>query len=326
MTRYVTRRLANMAAIWIGLTLLVFLLLRLAPGSPVDLLVGENPTPEQIRELNHRFGFDQPLYVQYFTFLSDIVHGRLGTSIAFQAPAADLVFGRLPATIELTLCATAITIALAIPLGVLMGVRRGTWMDRAGTVVAISGVSAPGFWVGVMLAIVFSVKLGWFATSGRGAPLPEAVLALLGGDPEPLGGSLRHLVLPAVTLAAFEMAFVSRIMRSTILEEIRQVYVRAARARGLPFYLVVAKHVVRNALLPVITVLGLELSGLIGGAVIIEAVFAWPGVGQLVYQAVSGRDYPLAQAGILIIGAFVIVINFLVDLSYGVIDPRIRHR
>lgn len=325
MLRYIVRRLANIVLVLFGLTLFVFLLLRLAPGSPVNLLVGELTTPEQIAELERQFGLDRPLHVQYANFLNDILHGDLGESIVFQSSAAGLVMEHLPATIELTLCATLLTIVVAIPLGVLIAVKRQSWMDYVGTILTMSGVSIPAFWLGIMLILFFAVKLGWVPTSGRGTPLWLAVGDALSGDVGSLRESLRHLALPTITLSSFQMAFLSRMTRSSILEELGQNYVRAARARGLPNVLVLTKHALRNALLPVITVLGLEIGSLIGGAVITEAVFAWPGVGQLLYRAVSGRDYTLAQAGILMIGVFVTFITLLVDLSYGAIDPRIRY-
>ena len=325
MLGYVLRRLANIVVVLFGLTLFVFLLLRLAPGSPVNLLAGEMATQEDIRALERQFGLDKPLPVQYANFLEDLLRGDLGESIVFLSSAADLVLERLPATIELTLCATLLTVVVAIPLGLLIAIKRHSWIDYAGTIFTMSGVSVPAFWLGIMLILLFAVQLDWVPTSGRGEPIWSAVATAFSGNLQPLGESLRHLALPTITLSAFQMAFLSRMTRSSILEELGANYVRAARARGLPYPLVLTKHALRNAILPVITVLGLEIGSLIGGAVITEAVFAWPGVGQLLYRAVSGRDYPLAQAGILIVGAFVTLITLLVDLSYGLIDPRIRY-
>lgn len=326
MAGYVTRRALNIIVVLLGMTLFVFLLLHLAPGSAVYRLVGEQTTVEQIRALEQQFGLDQPLPVQYVRFVAGLLRGDLGTSIIYSTPASDLMFDRLPATIELALAATLLTLVISVPLGILMAVKRGTPIEHLGTLFAISGVSVPSFWLGVMLIIIFSVELGMFASSGKGPPLVEGVIDLVRfGDPLPLGDALRHLVLPAVTLSVFQMAFLARLTRSSILEELGQNYVVAARARGLPRFLVITKHALRNALLPVITVFALELGSLIGGAVITEAVFAWPGVGQLIFQAVSGRDYPLAQAGILIIGTFVVLMTFVADLSYGLIDPRVRY-
>lgn len=325
MIRYIARRAANIVVVLFGMTLFVFLLLHLAPGSPVYRLVGELGTAEDIAALERQFGLDQPLPVQYMRFIGDAVQGDLGTSVIYHTSAAALLFDRLPATIELTLTATLVTIVVAVPLGILISIRRGTWIEHAGTLITISGVSIPSFWLGIMLIIIFAVELGWFATSGKGPPLSDGIVLLLYGEPQSLMETLRRLVLPAITLSAFQMAFLSRLTRSSILEELGQNYVLAARARGLPRFLVITKHALRNALLPVLTVFGLELGSLIGGAVITEGVFAWPGVGQLIFQAVSGRDYPLAQAGILIVGTFVVLTTFLVDLAYGLVDPRIRY-
>lgn len=325
MLRYVARRTVNIVVVLFGMTVFVFLLLHLAPGSPVYRLVGEQTPPEQIAELEHQYGLDRPLYVQYGAFLANALQGDLGTSIIYSTPAADLLFQRLPATLELTLAATTLTLLISIPIGIVISVHRGTWVDHAGTLFTISGVSVPSFWLGLMLILIFSVELGWFAVSGKGPPIAEGVVEAVYGDLGPLGRTLRHLILPAITLSAFQLAFLSRLTRSSILEELGQNYIRAARARGLPSFLVLTKHALRNALLPVLTVFGLELGSLIGGAVITEGVFAWPGVGQLIFQAVSGRDYPLAQAGILIIGTFIVLLTFVVDLAYGLIDPRVRY-
>ncbi|HEU5287205.1 MAG TPA: ABC transporter permease [Candidatus Limnocylindria bacterium] len=325
MLRYVVRRTANIVIVLIGMTVFVFLLLHLAPGSPVYRLVGEQTTPEEIVELERKFGLDQPLHVQYLRFVSGALQGDLGTSVIYSTSASDLLIERLPATLELTLAATVLTLIVAIPTGIIISVRRKTWVDYAGTLFTIAGVSVPSFWLGLMLILIFSVDLGWFAVSGKGPPLVDAIVDAVYLDFGTLGKALRHLVLPTITLSAFQLAFLSRLTRSSILEELGQNYVRAARARGLPRFLVITKHALRNALLPVLTVFGLELGSLIGGAVITEGVFAWPGVGQLIFQAVSGRDYPLAQAGILIIGTFVVLLTFLVDLAYGFVDPRIRY-
>jgi peptide/nickel transport system permease protein len=323
---YFARRLVNSAAVLFLLTVFVFMLLRLAPGSPVYILLGPDASQEQVDRLTHELGFDQPLHVQYLRFISDLLRGDLGVSLIYQTSAAQLVVQRLPATLELAACAIALGLVLAIPIGIVTGVRRQSWVDHAGSIFTVAGVSAPAFWLGAVLIIAFSVNLRWFATSGRGLPLPDALALAAAGNPGPLADSLRHLILPTVTLAAFQMAFIARLTRSSILEELGQNYIRAARARGLPYSLVVIRHALRNALLPVITVLGLEISSLVGGAVITESVFAWPGVGQLIFSAVSGRDYPLAQAGILITAVFVVAVSLVVDMSYGVLDPRIRYR
>ena len=326
MARYFVRRVLNSIVVLIGFSGFLFLLLRLAPGSPVALLLPEEHTAAQVRLLTDQLGLNQPIWVQYWHFISEIAHGNLGDSIAYQSPAWPIVVQRLPATIELSVCALVLVVFIAIPLGTAMGVKRRTLVDRGGTVATLIGVSTPVFLLGSILIIVLAVRFQIFPVFGRGPAITSAVGSIFtSGDFGPLGDSLSHLVLPTLTLGAFEMAFLARIARGSLLEELGQPYVRAARARGVPYPLVVLKHVVRNAVLPVVTVLGLEVGGLLGGAVITETVFAWPGLGQLLYQSVTGRDYPLAQAGILLIGGFVIGVNLLVDVAYGWIDPRIRY-
>lgn len=326
MTSYVLRRLANIALVLLGMTLFVFVLLRVAPGSPVAFLLGEDATVEAVAELEREMGLDQPFIIQYFRYMTDLASGDFGVSHIYSTDAFRLVAARFPATIELTLAATTLTALVAIPLGIVIAVWRNSWIDYVGSLFGILGVSVPAFWLGFMLILLFAVNLGWVATSGRGPSLVTAFAAMAQGDFAPLQASFRYLILPTVTLASFQLAFVSRMTRSSILEEMSQNYVRAARARGLPRYFVIGKHALRNALLPVVTVLGLEIGSLIGGAIIAEVVFAWPGVGHLIYEAVTARDYPLAQAGILMIGVGVVVVTFAVDLLYGVIDPRVRYR
>jgi peptide/nickel transport system permease protein len=326
MQRYVLRRLVNSVIVLISMTLFVFVLLRMAPGSPISYLIGEMTTAEEIAALERQLGFDQPYYLQYWNFLSGLLAGDFGTSIIYKSPAFELVLERLPATIELTFCATVLSTAVAIPLGILVALRQNTWIDYGGSVAGVLGVSIPNFWLGFMLILLFSVTLGWTATSGRGGPLLMAFGEAVSGDTAALRTALRHIALPALTLSSFQLAFLMRMTRSSILEELGQNYIRAARARGLPRSIVIGKHALRNALLPILTVLGLEIGSLLGGAVVTEAVFSWPGVGHLIYESVSGRDYPLAQAGILVIAAAVVVVTFAVDLLYGVVDPRIRYR
>jgi ABC-type dipeptide/oligopeptide/nickel transport system permease component len=326
MRSYLLRRIGNSAIALLSMTLFVFVLLRMAPGSPVSYLIGEMTTAEEIAELERQLGFDQPYYVQYWDFLSGLLTGDFGQSVIYKTSAFDLVIGRLPATIELTLMATLISTIVAIPLGILVALRQNTWVDYTGSVGGVLGVSVPNFWLGFMLILVFSVMLGWTATSGRGGPIVLGIASALGGDTAPLVRSVRHLALPALTLSSFQLAFMMRMTRSSILEELGQNYIRAARARGLPRSLVIGKHALRNAMLPILTVLGLEIGSLLGGAVVVEAVFSWPGVGHLIYESVSGRDYPLAQAGILVIAASVILVTLVVDMLYGVVDPRIRYR
>jgi ABC-type dipeptide/oligopeptide/nickel transport system permease component len=322
--RYLVRRVSNALVVMLAVTLFTFSLLHLAPGSPVSLLVDETATREEIAAVERRLGLDQPLPVQYMNYVSRILRGDLGDSIVYRKPGFSLVLERLPATLELALFATLVTILVGIPFGVLMALRPRTLSDTVGSFVTLFGVSTPGFWLGLMFILLFAVELGWLPTSGRGPAFGTAVGATFGGHPEQLATTLKHLALPGITLAASNLAFIARLTRSSVLEELSQLYVRAARARGLPWPLVTVKHVLRNALMPTITVLGLEIAGIVGGAVIIETVYGWPGVGQLVFQSIGRRDYPLAQGAILMISSFVVTMTLLVDLAYLYLDPRVR--
>ena len=315
-----------MVLVLLGLTLLVFTLLHLAPGDPVDIMVGQDSTltPAEHAAMEHQLGLDLPLPVQYVLYVSNFLRGDFGRSIRFDQPAFGLVLDRLPATLELAALATFLMVIVSIPAGILVALHRQSLVDYFGSVVTLFGVSIPGFWLGIMLILLFSVNLGWAAPFGRGEPLLAAFGDLFSGDVMTLVDSVQHIALPAITLGSFGMAFLTRLTRGNLQEELNRGYVRAAQARGLPFSLVVVKHALRNALMPVITILGLELGTLIGGAIIIETVFAWPGVGQLIYEAISARDYPLAQTGLLIVGSLVVVLSLLVDIAYAWLDPRIR--
>lgn len=326
MLRYLIRRAGNMFLVLFGLILFVFSLLRLAPGNPVDMLLGEDvaATPEARAALEAALHLDKPLPTQFFFYVYNIFKGDFGESIRLNQPTLGLFLERLPATLELAAVATLLMVMVSIPIGVVVALRRNTAVDYIGTSLTLIGISMPGFWLGMMLILLFAVDLGWAASSGRGDSLISTFGALFMGNPTPLWTSIRHIALPAITLSAFGMAFLTRMMRSNLQDELNRGYVRAAEARGLPFSMVVAKHALRNALLPVVTVLGLELGTLIGGAIIIETVFSWPGVGQLIYQAINARDYPLAQTGILIVGSLVVLLTLLVDVLYAWLDPRIR--
>jgi peptide/nickel transport system permease protein len=321
MKRYLTRRIANALLVMLAVTLFTFTLLHLAPGNPAALMAGEFATADDIARVTERLGLDKPLPQQYFIYVTDLVRGDFGKSILYGTPALALIQQRLPATLELTLLATLLTLVIAVPFGVIMAVKPRALADYAGALVTLFGVSIPSFWLGIVLILIVSVELRWLPTSGRGTPLLDAVLS---GHPDRLVAALRYLALPTITLSAFQLAFIARLTRSSVLEELGQTYVRAARARGLPNSLVMVKHVLRNALMPIITVLGIEIGGLVGGAVIVETVFGWPGVGQLVFQSISRRDYPLAQGAIVMISGFVVVLSLLVDLAYLRLDPRVR--
>lgn len=305
MLAYAIRRLAQSIVVLLGISFIVFVALHLTGNPAAAMLRGGNPTKQDIIAMEHQLGLDKPLPIQYVIFLTNAVHGDLGTSYYFQAPALSIVLERLPATLILTLSSLAISLVIAFPLGVLSAVRRNGVIDFFSRVFALIGISLPNFWLGIMLILVFSVRLGWLPPSGS--------------------GGIRHLILPAVTLGLILTGITTRLIRSSVLEVINHDYVRTARAKGLTYSHVLIKHVVRNALLPVVTYIGLQFGTLLGGAVIIEQVFAWPGVGQLSLGAVNQGDFPVVQAGVLVLAGLIILVNLLVDLSYGFIDPRIHY-
>src|SRR5579862_1571034 len=305
MTRFVLRRLLLTVPVVLGVATLVFSLIHLVPGDPVQAMLGESAAPEDVAQLRTTLGLDRPLAVQYLAFLEGLVAGNLGTSLRTNQPVVAAIAERMPATIELAMAAMLLAVVTAIPLGILAAVRAGTTVDHAATTVALIGISIPNFWLGPILAIVFSVTLGWLPVSGR--------------------GTLAHLVLPAVTLAAPLAAVLARTTRASVIDELRELYVLAARARGVSRLRAVLHHAFRNSLIPIVTVLGLQFGAVLTGAVITETIFAWPGVGRLLIQSIGFRDYPLVQGCILLIAMTYVTVNLLTDLVYGVLDPRIRY-
>jgi peptide/nickel transport system permease protein len=303
MWRYVARRLLQTVIVLWGVSFIAFGVMFLA-GDPALAMVGENWTQEQIAAFRRDMGFDQPWHVQYGRFLSRAVRGDFGVSLRQRQPNLELIFDRMPATLQLAACAMVLSIVVAIPAGVISATRRHSWLDHGASLVAMLGQSMPAFWLGIMLILIFGVGLRWTPVAGRGGPA--------------------HLILPAVTLAAYPIARNARMMRSSILEVLGQAYVTTARAKGLREFVVITRHAMRNALIPVVTLIGLEFGALLGGAVITESIFAWPGVGRLTIQAIYGRDLPLVQAAVIVLAAIFVVINLVVDLFYVVLDPRIR--
>jgi peptide/nickel transport system permease protein len=310
---YVVRRILLALPVLIGVSLLVFAVMRLAPGDPAAIMLGAQATPEDVARLRRDLGLDRPVPVQYLQWMGRVLQGDLGRSIPLGRPVLPEVLLRFKATAVLTAGALVIAVALGLTAGVLAATRQYSWIDKASMGIAVTGVSLPVFWTGIMLILVFALSLRWFPSAGMISPY--------GGG---IGDLLWHLVLPAVTLGTASAAAVARLTRSSVLEIIRQDYVRAARAKGLSEGRVIRHHVLRNALIPVVTVLGLQLGTLVGGAVITEYVFALPGVGRLVVDAVFARDYPLVQGVVLLIALAFIVCNLVVDVLYGWIDPRIR--
>lgn len=298
------RRLLQAVVVLWGVSLIVFFLLRLAPSDPITLLLAETATPQQIAEARRELGFDQPIYVQYLLFMERALQGDLGRSLFYKEPALGVILRSLPNTLLLGGIAFALSIAVALPVGVVSALRRDSLWDYLGVGVALIGQATPPYWLGIMLILVFSVKLRILPTSGSFGP--------------------EYVVLPAVTLAAVLMPIVTRLVRSGMLEVLHEDYVRTARAKGLRERAVVGTHALRNMLIPLVTVLGLQLTSLLGGAVIIEQVFAWPGVGRVAVSAISSRDYPIVQASVLVVSTAFVLMNLLVDVLYAWLDPRIR--
>jgi len=305
MRTYILRRVAQSALTLLGVSVLVFVILRVLPGDPARMLLPDGAPETAVAELNRQLGLREPLIVQYGLFVRSVAHGDFGQSFQYRAPALRVVLERLPATVQLTAAAMLLTIAAGVSLGIVTAVLRGTRYDVAGTILAVLGQSLPNFWLGIMLILLFGVALRWLPTSGF--------------------ASWTSLVLPAVTLAAFPTALVARLTRSSMLEILNRDYVRTGRAKGLTEPSVVLRHALRNAAIPVLTVIGLQIGSLLGGAVITESVFAWPGMGKLIVDAIFFRDFPVVQTVLILSATVFVAINLLVDLLYTVIDPRIRY-
>ena len=288
----------------LGVATLVFALIHLVPGDPAQAMLGETAPQADVLKLRHSLGLDQPLLTQYRTFMTGLVRGDLGTSFRYNVPVTAQIREKLPNTATLAVAAMCFAILFAIPLGILAAVFRGTLVDHAAMTLALVGISMPNFWLGPLLAIVFAVRLGWLPVSGT--------------------GGLSHLILPAVTLGAALSAILARMTRASLLEELRELYVLAARARGLSGMRAVVKHAFRNSLIPIVTIIGLQFGAVLTGTIITETIFAWPGLGRLLIQAISFRDYPLVQGCILFISITYVAMNLLTDLTYGFLDPRIR--
>ncbi|GAA5176804.1 ABC transporter permease subunit [Niveibacterium umoris] len=334
MLAFLLKRLAVVVPTFIGITLLVFSLIRMIPGDPVEALSGERGMePERYARLMHEFGLDRPLPVQYFEFVGRALKGDLGYSIVSHEPVLREFLDRFPATFELALCAILFAMLIGIPAGMLAAVKRNTPIDYGVMGVSLAGYSMPIFWWALLLILFFSVQLGWTPVSGRLDILfdPPRVTGLmlvdawLSGEEGAFRSAASHLILPTLALGTIPLATLARMTRSAMLEVLREDYIRAARAKGLSPFRVVVKHALRNALIPVVTVLGLQVGVLMGGAVLTETIFAWPGIGKWLIEAIHRRDYPVVQGGILLIATLVIVVNLVVDLLYGIINPRIRH-
>ena len=335
MSQLLLRRILLVVPTFLGIIALTFFLIRLAPGDPILLLAGERGvSAERYAELQVQFGFDQPLLVQFADYVWLVLNGNLGTSVVTQTPVFTEFMTLFPATLELAIIAMMIAVSIGIPAGVVAAVRRNTIIDQSITAISLVGYSMPIFWWALLLILLFSVNLGWMPVAGRldfiydietisGFMLIDTLLA---GNQEAFVDALHHLVLPAVVLATIPLAVITRMTRSSMLEVLQQDYIRTARAYGLSEFSVVFRHALRNALIPVITVIGLQVSILLTGAILTETIFSWPGIGKWLLEAVYRRDYPVVQGGVLLIAGLVILVNTVVDLLYYSVNPALRKR
>jgi peptide/nickel transport system permease protein len=304
--RYVVAKLILTIPLLRGVTFALFVIGQLTPGDPVLIMLGERALPEEAARLRTSLGLDLPWYLQYVQFVGNLLHGDLGISYRSKLPVAQEVLSRLPATAELAAAALVFAVVLGLSMGIISAVKRNTIVDRAAILVAMLGSSMPVFWSGLLLIVLFAVQLGWLPASGRGTPA--------------------HLIMPAIALGASGAALIARITRSSMLESLSQDYVRTARAKGLGEQVVVIRHALRNALIPVVTVVGLQIGGLLGGAVLTETVFSWPGIGRLVVQSIEQRDFPVLRASVLLIATIFTLINLALDILFVQLDPRIKYR
>ena len=332
MLRFAVRRLLLLVPILIGLSILVFLWIRALPGGPAASILGERATPEAIAQVERQYGLDRPIYVQYVKYVRSLLRGDLGTSIATRRTVTEEIGRRFPATVELAVAAMIFAVVFGIPLGFFAAKRYGSWVDQSSLVVSLLGISIPVFFLGIVLKYIFSVKLGLLPTVGRidvridtehptGFYVLDSIITL---DFEAFVSVVEHLILPAIALGSIPLAIIARITRASVLDVQNEDYVRTARAKGLDPRVVDRRHVLRNALLPITTVIGLQVGLLLSGAVLTETVFAWPGMGTWLVGAIETRDFPVLQGGILFLALVFVFVNLLVDISYGYINPRIR--
>ena len=332
MLRFVVRRLLLLIPILLGLSILVFGWIRALPGGPAEALLGERATAASIAQIEKQYGLDKPIYVQYGSYLKTVVQGDFGTSITTRQPVIEEIKRRFPATVELALAAGIFSILLGIPLGFLAAKRYGGFLDHASLVGSLLGISIPVFFLGIVLKYIFSVKLGLLPTVGRISVLIDLETptnfyildAIIAGNMEALWDAIKHLILPAVALGSIPLAIIARITRAAVLDVQNEDYVRTARAKGVSPGIVDRRHVLRNALLPITTIIGLQVGLLLSGAVLTETVFAWPGMGTWLVDAIDNRNFPVLQGGILFLAVIFVFVNLIVDLSYALINPRIR--
>ncbi|WP_172373455.1 ABC transporter permease [Sporosarcina jiandibaonis] len=333
MLNYIGKRLLHLIPVLLGMTFIVFMIIRAIPGNPAQMILGQQATKEAVEALTVKLGLDNPWYIQYFKYLGAILKGDLGESMRTHAPVADELWPYLAATAELAIFAIIIAIVVGINAGIISAWFQNSWFDYTAMVLALVGVSMPIFWLGLMEQWLFSLELGWLPTTGRMQvrdPVASitnlyVIDTIIAGRFDQLWQVIRHLILPGFALATIPMAIIARMTRSSMLEVMRSDFIRTARAKGQKMFWVVYKHALKNAIIPVLTVIGLQMGMLLGGAILTETIFAWPGVGRYIYDAIGYRDYPVIQSGILIIAFFFVMINLFVDLLYSFIDPRIKY-
>ena len=333
MVRFLLAKLLYLIPTFLGITIIAFGFVRILPGDPVLLMAGERGvSPERHAELSAQLGFDKPIVMQYLEFLWRLLHGDFGNSLVTKKPVLTEFMALFPATLELGLCAIIIATLIGVPVGVLAAIKRGSWFDQSSMTTALVGFSMPIFWWGLLLIIFFSGTLGWTPVSGRISLMyffPQVtgfmlIDSLLSGQQGAFISAVSHLILPSVVLATIPLAVIARQTRSAMLEVMGEDYVRTARAKGMPSRRVIGVHALRNAMIPVVTTIGLQIGVLMAGAILTETIFSWPGIGKWMIDSISRRDYPVVQSGLLLIAGMVMIVNLLVDLTYGLINPRIR--
>lgn len=335
MLRFIFSKLIYLIPTFIGVTIVAFGFVRILPGDPVLLMAGERGiSPERHAELMANLGFDRPIWEQYLDYVWNVLHGDLGLSLVTKKPVITEFMSLFPATAELALCAIILAVLIGVPAGVFAAVKRGSWFDQASMGAALVGYSMPIFWWALLLIVLFSTTLHWTPVSGRISLLyyfPSVtgfmlIDSLLSGEKGAFASAVWHLILPTIVLATIPMAVIARQTRSAMIEVLGEDYVRTARAKGLPSQRVVGVHALRNALIPVVTTIGLQIGVLLAGAILTETIFSWPGIGKWMVDSIFRRDYPSVQGGLLLIAIIVMIVNLIVDLLYGLINPRIRHK
>lgn len=334
MLSYTLRRLGQLIPVLLGMSIIVFAIIHLIPGDPAQVILGEKASAQSIAELRQQLGLNAPLFVQYLHYIGQLLHGNLGTSLLTQRPISQEIFPYLAATAELALFSMVFAVVFGVNAGILSAWKRNTWVDYVVMVIALVGVSMPIFWLGLLEQWFFALKLHVLPVLGRNNPrdpvnsITNFYLfdTLLQGNLQQFWAVLRHLILPGVALGTIPMAIIARMTRASMLEVMKHDYIRTARAKGLHEMWVVYKHGLKNSFAPVLTVIGLQMGSLLGGAILTETIFGWPGVGQYMYNAIGFRDYPVIQSGILLLATIFILVNLIVDLMYAYLDPRIRYK